>query len=655
MTGGAGNLDTLPGSADYVDLQELERQGHTDIHRILQQIPGVVIQEEEGYGLRPNIGMRGTGSERSSKITLLEDGVLIAPAPYAAPSAYYFPTAGRMEALEVRKGSSSIRQGPYTTGGVLNLISTSIPGRLGGKVDLAAGEDGLVRGHALAGDSTERFGWLAESYRMRAGGFKHLDGGGDTGFELEDYLVKLRWGSSAEAAVDQTLELKLGRTDQLGHETYLGLTQEDFERDPLRRYAASQEDLIDTGTSRCSCATSCSCAATSTSRPRSTATTSSATGTSSSRCAAGPWPTSSTPPPSSRASLPSCAATRTAPPATSGCATTGATTSPGASRMLIGLAAGARHQVEIGVRYHEDQEDRFQEEDLYRMAGGRMALDALGAPGSQSNRVDRAEAVAFFVQDEISFGRLTVTPGLRFESIDTVRRDFGKRDPERTGGDLAVRANRTEVWIPGLGVDYRLGSQASLFLGVHKGFSPPGPGTDDRTRPEESVNFEAGLRYRGTGAGGRVTAFFNDYDNLLGRDTLSAGGQGEGAVFNGGAVAVRGVEVAFDLDPGKRRSWGVRLPLRLSYTYTEAEFRSSFASDFGPWQPLVNAGDELPYLPEHQGWASAGVAGERWDAHLSLTYVGAMRARAGAGAIPEGEGTDAHLVFDLSAGWEPAV
>ena len=132
VVGKAENLETIPGSAAKIDGAPLLRAqaGFGDVHRILRGVPGVNIQEEEGFGLRPNIGLRGSGSERSAGITLMEDGVLAAPAPYAAPAAYYFPSSGRMEAVEIRKGSSQIKFGPRTNGGALNLVSTRVPDQL---------------------------------------------------------------------------------------------------------------------------------------------------------------------------------------------------------------------------------------------------------------------------------------------------------------------------------------------------------------------------------------------------------------------------------------------------------------------------------------------------------------------------------------------
>ena len=81
----------IAGSAHRVDEAMMELFDYNDIQQVLGQIPGVVARGEDGFGLRPNIGIRGANSDRSAKITLLEDGLPLSPAPYAAPAAYYFP------------------------------------------------------------------------------------------------------------------------------------------------------------------------------------------------------------------------------------------------------------------------------------------------------------------------------------------------------------------------------------------------------------------------------------------------------------------------------------------------------------------------------------------------------------------------------------
>ena len=88
ILGRSNTLRTESGSATLIDELALEKMEYDDIHRVLANVPGVNIRQEDGYGLRPNIGFRGVTPERSKKINILEDGVLIGPAPYSAPAAY---------------------------------------------------------------------------------------------------------------------------------------------------------------------------------------------------------------------------------------------------------------------------------------------------------------------------------------------------------------------------------------------------------------------------------------------------------------------------------------------------------------------------------------------------------------------------------------
>ena len=236
------------GGVTVIDTEDLERFRHADVQRIVREIPGVSVQTEDGYGLRPNLSIRGTASERSSRITLLEDNVLIAPAPYSAPSAYYFPTAGRMNGVEVLKGPAAVRQGPYTVGGAINLLSTPIPDQgLAGLLNVEAGEDSTGRLHGFVGESTERFGWLVEGHLWNSDGYQRIrDSDADTGLDKDDWMAKLRWNSAPGSDVYQQFDLKLQYATERSEQSYLGLTDGDFARDPWSRYAVSQLDNIDT-------------------------------------------------------------------------------------------------------------------------------------------------------------------------------------------------------------------------------------------------------------------------------------------------------------------------------------------------------------------------------------------------------------------------
>lgn len=631
----------------------IEREGmptanalYGDVHQLLRRVPGVAVQEEDGYGLRPNIGMRGTGSERSSKITVMEDGVLIAPAPYAAPAAYYFPLAGRMEAVEVRKGSSQVKFGPRTVGGAINLVSTSIPQRLTVRADVAGGSDATRRISALAGDDTRNLGWMVETYQVETDGFKRLAGPGQTGFDLQDYIAKFRVNTNPTAQIYQEIEVKAGYYDERSDETYLGLTDDDFARDPRLRYAASQLDRMDAEHRQLQLRYFM--------RPSDRFDV---TATAYRNDFRRNW-----------YKLQSVGGEGIAdvvqqPQLFAGelAVLQGADSDDDALRVRannreyysegIQISVGTRlghtamlHDVEVGVRMHRDEEDRFQHEDGFRMTGSRMVPTSTGPPGSQANRVSRASALSVYVQDEIAVGPLLVTPGVRYETIDFRRIDYATDDPERRSAS-GVRDNSVSALIPGIGAVAAVTSEVGVFAGVHRGFGPPGPGAEAQTEAERSINYEGGVRMSFPGARAEVVGFFNDYENVLGAATLATGESGAGDLFNGGAVHVTGFETSLEVDPLARSSGRFTAPLGVSLTYTDASFRTDFESDYEPWG-TVTVGDELPYLPRWLVHATWTLRSDRWKLGVEASYIGEMRTVAGQGPIPADRRIDAALVFD---------
>lgn len=657
MTGGSLGVRDIPGSVHYVSPREIQRFNYTDINRTLRAVPGINIQEEDGFGLRPNIGLRGTGVERTSKITVMEDGVLMSPAPYSAPAAYYFPTIGRMQAVEVLKGTSQIKYGPFTTGGAINLISTYIPHEFGGRLSLLAGSYGSRNVHAFAGNSHKNFGYVAETFQYSADGFKQLDGGGDTGFDKKDYLVKFRVNTNPGARIYQALTLKAVHATEISDETYLGLTRADFDLMPRRRYTASQKDVMTTQQSHVTMSHVIQF-------PRSVSVTTTVYYTDFARN----WYKLDKVKNSDGANVGIAALldnpnafgdayhiltgqSSTVTNALEVKANNRTYASLGVqSTLRAGFNTGRMvHSLETGLRYHEDEADRFQWSDFYAMDNGVMKLSTAGIPGTESNRIESANAIAAFVQNRVRIGSLSVTPGFRFEHITMSQGDFGRNDPKRTGSQLATRSNTVHVLIPGIGADYRFSDALSVFAGVHRGFAPPG--SDDETKPEKSFNSESGLRYFGEGISGQLVGFFSDYSNLLGSDLNAAGGAGTGDLFNGGAVHAGGIEALLTWDLIRGNTTSLRVPFTLVYTYTNAIFLNAFASTFEGWG-TVGERDELPYLAHHQLTAMCSAEHDLWSVNLSARYTSAMRTEPGQGAIPADARTDAALIVDVSVGYQ---
>jgi len=653
MTGGEQGAKTIPGSAYYISPRQVERFSYSDANRALRTVPGIHIQEEDGFGLRPNIGLRGTGVERSSKITIMEDGVLMAPAPYIAPAAYYFPTMGRMQAVEILKGSSQIKYGPHTTGGAIDLISTQIPDRLRAKFTLLGGTNGGRTMHAMVGNDHGQLSYMIETYQYGSDGFKKLDGGGNTGFYKQDYLGKVRWSSKATAKTPQLLTLKVGTALETSNETYLGLTQNDFENDPYRRYAASQKDLMSTDQTQVSLRHSIEI-----SRRTQLNTTiyrndfhrnwykldkvvdSTGTNTGISGILDDPDGNEET--------MGYITGGNSHDDALQVKANNRKYFAQGIQSEITTKFGGQTlaQELAVGLRIHEDQIDRFQWDDGYKMNEGRMFQTSAGIHGTESNRIETANAFAGFAQYRIQKGKFAARPGIRYENIAMERMDYGKEDPERTGTDLTERKNTVDMWIPGISLEHLTTDKLFVFIGVHKGFTPPG--TKEGTLPEESWNYELGSRWNSSGFNASVVLFYNDYINLLGVDLAAAGGQGSTDLFNAGQAHTYGVELSVIYDLLTNSTTGFSLPVLLNYTHTTATFANNFVSGYEPWGS-VESGDLFPYLAPDQLTLQASLEHSKFAISMNGKYTAQMRTVAGQDAIPVGTEIGSNFIIDASA------
>ncbi|MBP7948716.1 MAG: TonB-dependent receptor [Verrucomicrobiales bacterium] len=694
-----GTADAASGSAATVTTEQIGNQNYTNPARILQQLPGVHVRDEDGYGNFPNISLRGTDSVRSAKTTLMEDGILMSPAPYTFPAAYHTPRIGRMSGVEAFKGSTQIRFGPHTTGGVLNFLSIPFvnlpnapdsiptPGKapLGKAVVPSAnassprsasegylkstfGSDNTWINHGWWGHTAETSagtaGVLIELFHNQSDGFRHIDKSDATpGFTLIEPMFRAFW--EPDTALKQRFEFRFGYSNFDDDETHLGLTDRDLRADPQRRYTASQLDNFSSEQFR--------------------------------------WSLKHIMEPSDSVRVETAAYyswyTRNwyklndIRPTAEGPFTPLATAVAGGGLpldILRGDAAGQwriragdrdfymfglqsqldwgfetgsiHHDLTAGLRLHYDTGKRFERDDLATTnAQGKIVQFQTGRQGAAGNRIEDVTAFALFVEDKIRLGRLTVKPGVRWEHMDMAYQDRATSGPDlskTTGSDSGT----ADVIAPGISLNYDLTDSTALFAGYCRGFSNPAPREflKGDAQMELTDGFELGARYTGSGVQAQLTGFYTNFHDMVANEGL--GGLGTIEDSNAGDARLYGIEGAIRWDPLQESRGDWRLPLRGSATWTHSEFtRGNPAADAGSIYSGATPGNELPYVPRFTASAGFGVEYRNFGLHLDSTFISEMHGTASnATDLRDINGnpdarygkTDKAVIVDLSAHYQ---
>jgi Fe(3+) dicitrate transport protein len=629
-----------PGSAHFLNEEELKVFSHTDVNRILDKVPGVYIQEEDGVGLRPNIGIRGAHPHRSKKVTLMEDGVLIAPAPYSAPAAYYFPLTGRLTSMEVFKGPSAVMYGPNSIGGAVNMVTRAIPGKRESEIGV---DWGKVRHFSLwSGDrfNKKKGGYLAEVHHLSSDGIKTLSNGDDTGFEKIDTMLK---GAYKLGRVN--LEVKTGFATETSHETYTGVSADDFKSAPFERYLGTQNDLMDwkhyQAELRAKVRVSSDVKVESVLyhhrlkrnwtklngiRNLSSATTlsdvlgSSATYVDQIRLLKGQRDSRN-----DDDSLILGANDRLY-------------RSQGAQVAVVknwGFK-NLDYNLKLGARYHVDQVARNHSIRDFRMTGGDL-VEIDGTYAQTNLKKDTSWATSVFAENEVIANDFTFTAGLRIEDVKTRRED--------ALSSVDLEENSDLIFIPGAGIFWQATDFVSFFGGVNKGVTLVGPGQNDAIEPERTTNYELGTRFGNYKFRGELVGFYSDYKNIKGACSASTGCQEDqlDVEFNGGSADIYGAEAMLG---GEMKVGDFKFPLSVSYTKTIAEFNTDSVSDNPEWGiGQIRSGDRLPYIPEDLVVAKLGVKYKNAEFHSTVTRKSEIADQ----AVQEGKNTlPAYGLVDLA-------
>jgi Fe(3+) dicitrate transport protein len=592
-------LKRTPGAVDFVDKAMLENSRVFTFAEALRKVSGINVRDDEGFGTKPHISIRGVNPTRSTKILLLEDGIPLSYAPYGDNASYYHPPIERFEAIEVLKGSGQILYGPVTVAGVINYVTPNPPPKPSGHLTLIGGTRDYFNGELNLGGTWRGVGLLFNYVRKQGEGARENVRSG-----INDFNFKLVTGLGSR----QALTFRTSYYGEDSNVTYSGLTETEYRANPRgnpfrndffygNRIGASATHAVVLNNNLL--------------------LTTNIYGSSFSR----DWWRQS----SNSLQRPNDAAD----PACAGMANLN-TTCGNEGRLrdyyMFGVEPRfqlnhslfeARGELDFGFRVHLENQNRIQE-------NGNRPTSRSGVIVEDNQRNNQAYSA--YIQNRFIVGNLNITPGVRIEHIRFERANR----LANAGTGITGRTELTQV-VPGAGVSYNFRERLTVFAGVHRGFAPPR--TEDiisnttggviELDPELSWNYEVGLRSLfQPGVRVEATFFRLDYENQIVPASV-AGGLGA-TLTNGGETLHQGFELTARVDTGTILRSPHNLYFRSAYTWLpDAKFTGSRFSAIPSFTSVSVTGNRLPYAPEHLVNFTVGYSGTSgFDALIEANYVG---------------------------------
>jgi Fe(3+) dicitrate transport protein len=527
------------GSVVVVNRQQIEKIQPLSTEDILRRIPGINTKSEEETSIVANFGIRGL-SASESKSLMLEDGVPVAPGLFIGNERYFNPRIQRIEQVEVLKGSSSLRYGPSTIGGVVNYQTKTpddgvmLTGRVGSfnmqEISLEAG------GKNESGDA---FAGIVATHATS-------DGFMDKGYEMTDVMAK----AGVILSNGQKIGLKISRYENDADISYRGLLKDDYLAGADYNPGADDKFLTDrtafdinhelTISSRATLKTLVYWSEVSRDYWRYDVDTDASN-------SAGRWVYQDTLTGNNRSFE-----------------RVGIETRLTLDHQLFGMTADS----EFGLRF-------MQEESNDTRIRATRAADRTGI--NDRHRIDSADSYAAHGQTRIEVSeRFAITPGLRVESYEQKRLIL-------TDDNSTAKTTNTEV-LPGVGVTYNLSESAQVYGGVYRAFSPASNGvaldglTDQDLDGERSTNYELGLRGNKGAVNYEVAAFAMDFSNQV----VTGNSDPNLSQSNGGKTEHLGMEFML----GYKLGGGFSIDSNATWVPT-SEFKSG-----------ENQGNRLPYAPK---------------------------------------------------------
>ncbi|WP_458129288.1 TonB-dependent Fe(3+) dicitrate receptor FecA [Pseudomonas sp. Z2-11] len=563
------NVFEHPGARDVIRREEFERQGATQARDVLNRIPGVNAPENNGTGshdMALNFGIRGLNPRLASRSTVLMDGIPVPFAPYGQPQLSFAPVSmGNMDAVDVVRGGGAVRYGPQNVGGVVNFVTRAIPdaptvkGGFQTEASPSSSHDGFkTSANLLAGGTADNGLGGALLYSGTRGGDwrEHSD------TQIDDLILKGNYQLDEANSFNAMAQYYEGEADMPG-----GLNVADYNADPYQ--STRQKDrfwgrrtLVNFGYRYQQ------------DRREFTANT---------------------------------FFTKTL---RSGYLDQGSflSLSPREywvrgleTRFAQGFDLGpTSHEVGVGYRYINEAGHELR----YRTP---IASNELPTTSSRNDRDTRGgtEANAFFIDDRIDIGKWTITPGIRYEMIES--QQTNNLTNAKYKGDYNTA-------LPALNLLYHLTDEWNLYANTEGSFGSvqysqmPNRVSSGEVKPEKARTWELGTRYDNGNLRAEIGAFLINFDNQY------ESNQTNDSVIARGETRHQGIETSINYALDGLSPALAGFDVYATYAFVDATIRED-----GP-----NKGNRVPFSSRHKGTLGVGYTDGPWKLNLDSTYQSAQ-------------------------------
>lgn len=562
-TGLDNSAKTFPGARTVVKKEQIEESGATSIGDVMRRIPGVQATDNSGTAgsaISLNIGVRGLTGRYSPRSTVLLDGIPMAVAPYGQPQLSFAPVSlFNIESIDVVRSGGAVRYGPQNVGGVINFKTRAIPNTPGLTADATVRENIYTAGGgantqygAFLGTQMDNGLGLALLYSGMVG--RDWRKGSDE--RVNDVALKWRY----DITPSQQVYGKVSYYD-VKSKTPGGLTVAQFNADPFQNtrpndYWSGNRTGLDFGYLNTISETQEFEIRTFYNQSYRQSTLINANGLTTTH-------------------QPRNYETFGIEPRFT-------------QRLFVGPTA---HDVTVGYRYvHERGDDNQWVTTL-----------ATGKNTATTTFNNYTSANAFYIDDRMAWGNWRLTPGLRYEFINS------QRVENATGNTFRSNNNKP---LPSVNLSYLVNSAWTVFADYSTSFGPVqntqlnSMSATNPLEPELARTYEIGTRWTDSRWKAELTAFKMKFDNQI----LQVPGSNPATFQNIGATNHDGVEAAIDYT-FDRDSVLRGLNVYANFTFTRAIQKSG-----------TTAGLDVPFYSRFTDTLGARYAIGQWTFNVSTTH-----------------------------------